>query len=138
MTQINEIITQIKQKYSPDKRVSIFDIVTEESGSVIRLKGETNISEAKTELLSKLKAMGYKAEDSIEMLPSKDLKEGIYAVVNLSVANIRTNPEHSAEMATQSLLGTPLNVYKKSRGWFLVQTPDRYISWTDDDAVEIM
>lgn len=138
MTQINEIITQIKQKYSPDKRVSIFDIVTEESGSVIRLKGETNISEAKTELLSKLKAMGYKAEDSIEMLPSKDLKEGIYAVVNLSVANIRTNPEHSAEMATQSLLGTPLNVYKKSRGWFLVQTPDRYISWTDDDAIEIM
>jgi len=34
-------------------------------------------------------------------------------------------------MATQALLGTPVKVLKKEKGWYLVQTPDEYISWVD-------
>ncbi|MBZ0199551.1 MAG: C40 family peptidase, partial [Ignavibacteriaceae bacterium] len=70
----------------------------------------------------------------INILPAKELDDKIYGIINISVANIRTKPENSAELATQALLGTPLKVYKKKGGWFLVQTPDDYIGWLDDDG----
>jgi hypothetical protein len=39
-------------------------------------------------------------------------------------------------MGTQAILGTPLKVLKRERGgWFLVQTPDEYLGWTDDMIV---
>jgi hypothetical protein len=44
-------------------------------------------------------------------------------------------PDNAAEMATQILLGTPVQILKKEHGYYLVRTPDRYISWTDDAGV---
>ena len=41
----------------------------------------------------------------------------------------KRQPEHSAEMATQAILGTPLNVFKIVNGWCLIQTPDT-VSYT--------
>ncbi|MDP4175240.1 MAG: C40 family peptidase [Bacteroidota bacterium] len=139
MTQLNEIITKVKQKYAPDKRVAIFNVQAEQiSANSFTLSGESNLTEAKAELLDELKKHDYKVSDKIEVLPSKELNDKVYGVINLSVANIRSNSEHSAEMATQALLGFPVRVYKKSHGWLFIQTPDKYISWTDADAVELM
>ena len=67
-------------------------------------------------------------EDQIEMLPSEKLGEKKFGVINLSVANIRSKPDHPAELATQSILGTPIKILKKGEdGYYLVQTPDNYI-----------
>ena len=38
-------------------------------------------------------------------------------------------------MGTQAILGTPLQILKKRRGWYYVQTPDEYLGWTDDHIV---
>ena len=51
-----------------------------------------------------------------------------------SVCNIRSAPQHSAELSTQALLGMTLRIYKKSGGWHLVQTPDGYLGWLDQGA----
>ncbi len=53
----------------------------------------------------------------------------------MSVANLRTEPKHSAEMATQSLLGSELKILKKNKNWFLVQTPDKYIAWIEAESL---
>lgn len=61
-----------------------------------------------------------------------------YGVVNLSVSNNRLLPENRAELITQSLLGTPVQVLRKDRGYYLVRTPDKYVSWTEAASVQLM
>ena len=63
--------------------------------------------------------------------------EKTFGVVNVSVANLRVTPEHRAEMASQAILGTPVRILKKEHGWYLVQTPDEYLGWTDDRIVRM-
>jgi hypothetical protein len=136
---IKSVIAETGKKFAPDKRTALFNVELEKTGKKFYLKGETNISEAKEFLIQKLDGEGMIYEDSIEVLPSKSLKDKIYGVINLSVANIRTNPEHSAELSTQALLGTPIKILKKGKGgYYLIQTPDKYISWLDDDGFQIM
>ncbi|GAB6282218.1 MAG: C40 family peptidase [Ignavibacterium sp.] len=135
MNEIKNIIEAIGQKYSPDKRVSIYDIQFKLENDKVILFGETNISEVENELINAFKQKKYIVEYKVELLPCPKLKDKIYGIINISVANIRANPEHSAELVTQSLLGTIVNVYKKENGWFLVQTPDNYIGWLDEDGL---
>lgn len=59
-------------------------------------------------------------------------------IANLSVCNNRLTPDHRAEMVTQTLLGTPVQVLKKDKGYYLVRTPDGYVSWTEGASVQVM
>lgn len=136
--EVESMISGIKTYSAPDKRVALFDINAIYKNGAVLLKGESNLPEAVATLKDSLQAQGITYIDSISMLPDPQLEGKEYAVVNLSVANIRSEPQHSAELATQALLGTPLNVLKKERGWYLVQTPDKYISWIDWGGLQLM
>ena len=139
MEKAKTIIRETKERFAPDKRVAVFNIEAEQPENKIIIKGETNLPEAKEFLIRTLDGEAIKFEDKIELLPSKELGDKIYGVINLSVSNIRTNPDHPAELSTQSLLGTPIKVLKKGQwGYFLIQTPDGYISWLDDDGFQLM
>ncbi len=139
MEKINSIITQVKNEYAPDKRVAIFNIEPIESGNKISLKGETNLPAAKSELLKLIKENAMDLNDEIEVLPSKKLGDKSFGVITLSVANIRSKPDNPAELATQAILGTPIKILKKGDdGYFLVQTPDKYIAWLDNDGFAAM
>ncbi|TPE46297.1 C40 family peptidase [Pontibacter mangrovi] len=127
-------IDSVRQEYAPDKRVALFNV--EQRGQV--LAGETNMPEAKQELLEKLKAANITFVDSIQVLPEAELEGKAYGVIALSVANLRSEPKHPAELATQATMGTPVQVFKKERGWYLVQTPDKYLAWVDDRGVSLM
>ena len=76
--------------------------------------------------------------DSIHLFPDAQLEGKNKAVVKISVANLRSNPAHSAELSTQATLGTPLNVYTKQNSWYLIQTPDKYLAWVDSGGIELM
>lgn len=135
MEKINSYILQIKTKYAPDKRVAVFNIEAIESGNKFTLKGESNLPDAKSELISLIKENNMNFVDEIEELPSKKLGEKTFGVINLSVANIRSKPDNPAELATQAILGTPIKILKKGEdGYYLVQTPDKYIAWLDNDG----
>ncbi|MBD1396658.1 C40 family peptidase [Pontibacter sp. JH31] len=127
-------IDAVRQQFAPDKRVALFDVET--SGSVLR--GETNIPEAKTDLLKRLQAANVSFVDSIQVLPESELEGKNFAIVTISVANLRSQPKHSAELATQATMGTPLQVWKKQDGWYLVQTPDQYLAWVDYGGIALM
>lgn len=137
MEKINSIIQNVKEQFAPDKRTSIFNVEASIDNEKFILRGETNLTEAKTELVKLLSEQKIIIKDDIELLPSKSLGEKIFGVVNLSVANLRSKPDHAAELVTQAILGTPIKVLKKGEdGYYLVQTPDNYIAWLDDDGFE--
>jgi hypothetical protein len=139
MEKINSIIQTVKDKYAPDKRVAVFNIEAAESDKKIVIKGETNLPEAKTEFINLMEETGLKFEDKIEILPSKNLGDKIYGVINLSVVNIRSKPDKSSELVTQAILGTPIKIYKRgSDERFLVQTPEKYIAWLKGSAFTFM
>lgn len=128
---VQSIIDSTKAEFAPDTRIAVFDIFWEEG----TLKGETNLPGAHLALQQKLNADEISFEDSVTLLPEPGLGDNTLALVTNSVANIRSEPRHSAELATQALMGTPLNVLKESGTWYLVQTPDDYISWVDAAAI---
>ncbi|WP_051017704.1 SH3 domain-containing protein [Pontibacter sp. BAB1700] len=114
--------------------MALFDV--EPNGNVLR--GETNMPEAKADLLKRLQAANVSFVDSIQVLPEAELEGKHQAIVTISVANLRSQPKHSAELATQATMGTPLKVWKKQNGWYLVQTPDQYLAWVDYGGVALM
>ena len=138
MEEVQNVIETMKQIYAPDARTAILNLEIKQEENGFFVMGETNIPKAKEVLSEKLKEFNTSIKLEISELPSEELGDKIFGVVNISVANIRTKPEHSAEMATQALLGTPLKIYKKKGGWFMVQTPDDYIGWLDDDGFSQM
>tara|TARA_R110000796_G_scaffold183498_2_gene300046 strand:- start:127620 stop:128816 length:1197 start_codon:yes stop_codon:yes gene_type:complete len=133
-----DLLTEIKLNFAPDKRVALFDINAIKSTKGYILTGETNLPEAIITLNEKLKEKNITFTDSIKLLPSKNLNGKTVGLVTISVANLRSNPKHSAELATQALLGTPVNIYKKDGSWSLIQTPDKYLAWVDSGGVEPM
>ncbi len=134
---IESIIAETKKDFVPDSRVAIFDVKVNEKDK-ITLTGETNLPDAKSELLKKItEAIGSEVIDKIELLPSASLEGNVFGVVRLSVCNIRSKPKHSSELSTQALLGTPLRIYKSKGDWFYVQTPDGYLGWLDNSGVEL-
>jgi hypothetical protein len=50
-------------------------------------------------------------------------------VANVSVADLRTAPNYSAEMATQLLLGFSMQILQGKQGWYCVRTPEGYVAW---------
>ena len=133
MNKIKSIIQEIENKYAPDPRTAIFKINIELENDTLILKGETNLPEAKVELLKKLSETNI--VDKIKSLPGDELGEKIYGIIDISVANLRTQPKNQAEMASQALLGTPVKILNQKKWWFLVQTPDKYISWIENDQL---
>ena len=132
--EITAAIAEIKSAYAPDKRVAIFDIEAMPQGEQVVLKGETDQPAAKAALLASLEE-NYTLVDSINTLPDASLGEDTLGVVYISAANIRSQPRHSGELATQATMGMPLRVLKKEGEWHLVQTPDKYISWMQGSFV---
>ena len=63
-----------------------------------------------------------------------------YGVVDISVCNMRETPKYSAEMVSQAILGTPVQIlqYGGEYGWPEVKTPDGYTGWVHKDAITPM
>ena len=62
----------------------------------------------------------------------------LYGVTAQSVINLRYGPGYSFESATQTLMGTPLQVLEKRNGWTRVKTPEGYIAWVTSPSVKEM
>lgn len=128
-------IREIRLEYAPDKRTALFDIVVVDGTGEFLLAGESNLPDAVAALKTRLNSKRIDFKDEIEILPSEDLKGKTQALVNISVANLRSKPKHSAELSTQATLGTPVKVLKQKDGWYYVQTPDNYLAWVDDGGI---
>ncbi len=130
-------IQQVQSEYAPDKRTALFDVTVVDAADAFVLTGESNQPEAVAALKAKLASENISFKNEIEILPSKDLDGKTEALINISVANLRSQPKHSAELATQATLGTPVKVLKEQEGWYYIQTPDKYLAWVDNGGIEL-
>lgn len=127
--EVAQLADSLKQKFAPDKRVALFDVDYSFSGKNVMLRGVTTSAEAKTALLDGLAKKGYAVMDCLQVLPDETGLEGkTYGIVNVSVCNLRVDPDFSSEMMTQGLMGMPVRVLQRD-GWYRIQTPDNYIAW---------
>jgi len=130
-------LTEIKAEYAPDQRVALFNVTAIKDNEEYILKGETNLPEAVKALKTRLAFDSIAFVDSIQVLPADYLGKKTKAIINISVANLRSNPSHSSELATQATLGTIVKVYKQEDNWYYVQTPDKYLAWVDAGGIEL-
>jgi cell wall-associated NlpC family hydrolase len=59
------------------------------------------------------------------------LGERNWGIATVSLVNLREKPGNVSEMGTQAFMGNVLRVWKAQTNWFLVQTADRYLGWTE-------
>lgn len=132
---IHGVIESVTKKYAPDNRTALLNISILHQEKQLTLKGETNLPEAKKAVLDSLSFYQIAFVDSITVLPDLSTGEKTWGIVTLSVANIRTQPDHAAELASQALMGTPVKVLKVTDGWRYIQTPDDYLGWVDENGI---
>lgn len=128
-------VKELQKKYAPDKRTAVFSVMTYEKGKELVVVGEVEQQEAKEELLETLRKLYPTVIDSVTVLPAKELGGNIWAIVNVSVANMRSEPAESAELGSQVLMGNVVRILKKKGGWAYIQSPDKYLGWVDTDQI---
>ncbi|GGW43729.1 SH3 domain-containing C40 family peptidase [Arenibacter certesii] len=132
---LNKLIEETKQEFAPDQRVALLNLELVPMGSKTLIKGESNLPDAVNALKEKLKENNVFYTDSIQLLPSAELQGKTYGLITISVANLRGKPSHSSELVTQATLGTPVEILKEEDSWYLIQTPDHYLSWVDGGGI---
>jgi SH3-like domain-containing protein len=129
------LILHVQQHFAPDRRVAVFRVEASSGKENVVLRGETNLPEAKKALLDSLAARNFSVIDSIRVLPDTTVAGTPWGLVTLSAGNMRTKPDHAAEMASQLLMGTPVRILQQKNGWFLIQSPDNYIGWCESSIL---
>lgn len=65
-----------------------------------------------------------------------------FGLVNISSASLRANPAHSAELETQAVYGTPVELIEDDcddcYGWLRVRMPDGYEAYIPSSSVELL
>ncbi|MCD8184830.1 MAG: NlpC/P60 family protein [Bacteroides sp.] len=127
--EVAQLSDSLKHMFASDKRVALFDVDYSFSCKNVMLRGVTTSAEAKAILLKELAKKGYQIMDCLQVLPDeKELEGKTYGIINVSVSNLRVEPDFSSEMMTQGLMGMPVRVLQRD-GWYRIQTPDNYIAW---------
>jgi len=132
-TDAEKVVAEFQKQNVSDTRETIFNVDVEFKKGKLVFKGETDDPALKDRLLNNLQS--FKFEDRIVVLPDSTVGDKTFGLISLSVVNLRSEPNYSAELATQALMGTPVKILKKRNGWFRIQTPDRYISWIDSGSL---
>lgn len=125
-------LESIQKEHVPDRRVAVFNILTNDSTGVVSV--ETTSIDAADQIASTPEL----ATVEVSMLPDETLAEQQAAVVRISVANLRRDPRHQAELIDQAVMGTQLKVLKKRGGWYYIQTPWQYLGWITGASLEFM
>src|SRR5690606_3012369 len=125
----------IRNQYAPDRRTALFDNSADTSAGTISYRVETTEAAAKAAFMAALETEGIASPVAFTLFPDSSVAGKEKAVVNLSVANFRTAPRNQAEMATQVLLGTVVDLLQEKHGYFLARTPEGYIAWVNTTSV---
>ena len=135
VTKLQSLLDSLKTVYAPDKRVALWNITVMEDQDTIKIIGEVDNTATNNAICEVFKNNFLNVTTSIDVLPTTRDEQIVTGLINNSVANLRSNPRHSAEIATQALLGTPIRILKRDGDWYLIQTPNKYIAWIDAPAL---
>lgn len=135
LTSLTRALEPVRLQHAPDRHLNIFTVGIESAGSSVTLTGCVDNAAARADALAAARAAGFQVTDRIEVLPSPDLGDTTWGLANVSVASGREQPQNMAEMGTQIFMGHPVRVWKRTGGWYLAQSADRYICWLPQGTV---
>lgn len=131
-TNLQDLLLKIKEAYAPDLRVAIFEVAPTDSEGIVTIKGKTNLPIVQKAIQRLCDTNGCRNE--VTLLPTADIGDANYGIVNISTAFVRAAPHYELELVTQTLLGTPIKVWEKKGTWFRIQTPDGYLGWLTETS----
>ena len=130
-----ETLADLKQRIAPDKRTAVWDVkATQQEGKWV-IAGTVGTQAQKKAILAAMLKAGYNYTEKITVLEDAIPAARKWALVKLSIATLRTEPKHSAEMATQGIMGAPVKVLEKSGEWYRVQMADDYIAYVPESSL---
>ena len=136
LQKIQNEIDAISSDFVPDKRTGICSIRVEKGmEKSLTLTGETTSRGAKEAIINALYNNDKKLIDNILILPDTSSNKRYLGLATLSVINLRKEPDHTSELVSQAVLGTPVLILKDKGSWLMIQTPDNYISWTEMSSI---
>jgi hypothetical protein len=128
----------LQKQIVPDKRVAILKIEFKDTlQPVVVIRGETDLPDAKSQIIQYLTDKKISFIDSLRLLPDASLGDKTWALATLSVSNLRSLPDDASELVSQAMMGTPLKVLDYTGKWYRVQTPDHYIGWMDPAGLQL-
>lgn len=113
--------------HAPDRRLTVWEVTVEERDGAPLLAGVVSAAGALRDLESL--ARDANAGVSVELIPKDDPGAAIHGVAHRSLAHLRAEPRHAAELVSQMLLGEEALVLRQRGEWLQVQTADRYVAW---------
>ncbi len=122
-------IRAMVDSHVPDTRVEVADIEIHPGIATIEVTGETSDPDLHAALTTGSFTSWLRVKADIRFLPDSSVEGRTNGVVSVAVANLRKEPRHGAELVDQAILGSDVRILKKSRGWYLVQTPWDYLGW---------
>lgn len=131
-------LAPLRALYAPDRRVAVFDVACVRQGEQLVVKGEVDQLNARVDAVAAIHAakLGL-VLDSVRVLPDAALVETPFGIVKVSVGNVRSNPAHSAELATQLMMGMVVRLLKRQGDWYYIQGPDQYLGWLEGAAMHL-
>ena len=131
-----ETLKDLKQRIAPDKRTAVWDVTASQQDGKWVLSGTVGTQAQKNAILAAMLKNGYsRYADKITVLENGIPADRKWAQVKLSIATLRTEPKHSAEMATQGIMGSPVKVLEKCDDWYRVQMADDYIAYVPESSL---
>ncbi len=132
------VLAPLRARYAPDRRVAVFDISCARQGTQLVVKGDVDQDNARRDVITAMEAAKLGTlVDSIRILPDPALAQVPFGIVKVSVGNVRSNPAHSAELATQVMMGMVVTLLKKQGDWYYIQCPDKYLGWLEGAAMHL-
>ncbi len=136
LTDIESALVEIRQEWVPDRRVAVFNIERIEDRKGVLLV-ETDLADAAKAVEALVRNLpAWRNHIELVTLPHAELENKTYGLVSVSVANLRRDPRHQAELVDQAIMGTPLKILKQRRGWYYIQTPWNYLGWVNGASFE--
>lgn len=130
-------LQSLQKQLVPDKRVAILDIELRDTlQHKVVVSGETNLPDAKVQIIRFLTDKKISFVDSVRLLPDSAVGDKTWALASLSVSNLRSQPSNASELVSQLLMGTPMKVLDFRNSWCRIQTPEHYIGWIEASQLQ--
>lgn len=128
-----ERLEALGARHLPDRRLGVWEVAVETTAEGrTRLTGRTSLPAA----LAALRAeAGAEADVLLELLPDATASNGLHAVAHRSLAHLRSEPRHGAELVTQLVLGEEALVLRAQGPWLQVRGADGYVGWVHAGSV---
>lgn len=134
-TRIGCAVLSARARVAPDPRVTCFDVETTlRGGGEVVLSGTVETERMREEAVAAVETVSdaVTVTDDVRVLEAQTQD----CTITVGETPVRTEPAADSERVTSALYGSAVTAFDARDGWRRVRTPDGYLAWADDDAVD--